>query len=181
MEHEYISIRRDRLLAASAMVTASLRPSFFMTLVVGTDAIASPSESTDKSDAGDATETASHSSFALTFEQASELQSKIDADTWAVIKTAAENVTDGRAIIKWSEIKALTGVTSWTKFAQGRLGGLHRSLRKIAGAPSDAILLWECDEGWIPDGSGDYLEGSLAIDGPAVETLRLLCGLPAGI
>jgi hypothetical protein len=60
--------------------------------------------------------------------------------------------------------------------AKGRMGGLHRSLRKIVGVPKNAVLLW-AGEVWVEDGKGDYSAGTIAIDGPAVRTLRAVCGL----
>jgi hypothetical protein len=59
---------------------------------------------------------------------------------------------------------------------KGRMGGLHRSLRKIVGVPKNAVLLWE-GEAWVEDGKDDYSAGTIAIDGPAVRTLRAVCGL----
>jgi hypothetical protein len=177
MEHETLTIRRDRLLAASALVPADRRAVFWATLVVGPEGIAldaseSPSSSTELVD----DDAAGPTSFPLTTDQARELKQKVDEATWAVIKATVSNAKDDVGTIEWSEIKRLTGVSNWAQFAKGRMGGLHRSLRKIAGVPKHAVLLWE-GEGWVEDGMGDYSTGTVGIDGPAIHTLRTVCGI----
>ena len=65
--------------------------------------------------------------------------------------------------------------SNWVQFARGRLGGLHRSLSSIIGQPK-STLIWE-GEGWFEDEEGDYSSGTLAIDGPAVRSLRIALGI----
>lgn len=108
-------------------------------------------------------------------EQARELIQKVDKATVEVIRQALVNEKDGVAVIDWSVAKNITGVTNWTQFARGRLGGLHRSLSSIVGQPKSA-LIWE-GEGWVEDEEGDYSSGTLAIDGPAVRSLKIALGL----
>jgi len=171
---ELVQIRRDYLLAGSALVPPHQRATFFALLLVGPDGLVP--------DVADTTALATNSdlgsprSFPLNADQARELKNKIDPATWALIEAAVGNLKNGVATIEWSEAKRLTGATHWGPFAQGRMGGLHRSLRGLVGVPKDAVLLWG-GEGWNPDGEGDYLSGTLAIDGPAVQTLRAVCGL----
>ncbi len=172
MDFEFLTIRHDRLLAASALVPIDQRAIFFSTLLVGPNALAEfETKADDLTD-----DTDSPISFALSVEQARELKGKVDRDTWAVVKAIVTEPQDDVGTIDWSEVKLLTGVTNWAQFAKGRMGGLHRSLHKIAGVPKNAVLLWE-GEGWVEDGKGDYLSGTIGIDGPAVRTLRIVCGI----
>lgn len=108
-------------------------------------------------------------------EQARELIQKVDKATVEVIRQALMNEKDGVAVIDWSIAKEITGVENWVQFARGRLGGLHRSLSSIVGQPKSA-LIWE-GEGWVEDDEGDYSSGTLAIDGPAVRSLKIALGL----
>ena len=170
MENEFVSIRRDRLLAGSAFVPTEQRNAFFTTLFVGSDGVANIPNLEVEDDADAPT------SFPLRADQGRELRKKIDEATWEVVKTIVSNAKDDVGTIEWSEIKKLTGVANWAQFAKGRMGGLHRSLHKITGVPKDAVLLWE-GEGWVEDGRGDYSTGTVGIDGPAVRTLRSVCGL----
>jgi hypothetical protein len=174
VEHEFFSIRRDRLLAGSALVPADQRAAFFAILFVGSDGLSRDTADTTAHVIDDDSE--SPASFPLSIDQARDLKDKIDEATWAVVKVAVANAKDDVGMIEWSEVKRLTGVTNWNQFAKGRMGGLHRSLRKITGVPKDAVLLWE-GEGWVEDGKGDYSTGTVGIDGPAVRTLRAMCGL----
>ena len=167
-DSEPISVRRDHLLAASALVPEERRAAFFATILVGPEAVSQVSRPSDPSD--------DVSSFPLTLEQARELKAKLDDKTWAVIRSIAGNVADDVGTIDWSEVKRITGVGNWSAFAKGRMAGVHRSLRKLPGVPTDAILLWE-GEGWVEDGKGDFSAGTIGIDGPAVRALRLACGL----
>jgi hypothetical protein len=111
------------------------------------------------------------SSTPITSEQARELIQKVDKATVEVIRQALLNEKDGVAVIDWSVAKKLTGVENWVQFARGRLGGLHRSLSSIIGQPR-STLIWE-GEGWVEDEEGDYSSGTLAIDGPAVRSLKI--------
>jgi hypothetical protein len=172
MEQEFFSVRRDRLLAASNMVSVEQRAVFFAMVFVGSDGLSD--EVVIAPSNGDDSDTPT--SFPLNVEQARELKSKIDDTTWAVLKAAVSGAKDDVGTIEWSEIKRLTGVSNWAQFAKGRMGGLHRSLRKIAGVPKNAVLLWE-GEGWVEDGKGDFSTGTVGIDGPAVHVLRAVCGL----
>lgn len=174
MEHEFLSIRRDRLLAGSALIPADHRAAFFATLLVGVDGLSLAIPDAKIAPAID--DANSSTSFALSIDQARELKSKIDEATWAVIKAAVAHPTNDVGTVEWSEVKRLTGVTNWAQFAKGRMGGLHRSLRNIAGVPKDAVLFWE-GEGWVEDGQGDFSTGIVGIDGPAIRTLRMVCGL----
>lgn len=116
-------------------------------------------------------------SYALTLDQARTLVRRQDALTREMLRHAVMNERDGVAIIDWSDVKRITGVTNWSQFARGRLGGIHRSLATIPGVPSKARLLWE-GEGWVEDGQGDFAAGTLAIDGPAVQALKTVLNLP---
>lgn len=111
----------------------------------------------------------------ITSEQARELIQKVDKATVEVIRQALMNEKDGVAIIDWSVAKKITGVKNWVQFARGRLGGLHRSLSSIIGQPK-STLIWE-GEGWVEDEQGDYSSGTLAIDGPAVRSLKAALGI----
>lgn len=175
MENEYLSIRRDRLLAGSALVPADQRALFFARLLVGLDGVSLEAADTVGTTVVGDDYSDTSTSFPLSAEQARELRDKVDDGTWEVVKAAVANPTDGVGTVEWSEIKRLTGVTNWAQFAKGRMGGLHRSLRKIAGVPPRAVLLWEGD-GWVEDGKGDYSTGTVGIDGPAVRILRAVCG-----
>lgn len=177
MDHEFVSIRRDRLLAGLALIPPEHRTTFLAMLFVGLDGLSyvgfnrlSPETDNDLE---------KPTSFPIDIDQARELKSKIDESTWAVIQKIISNSKDDVGTIEWSEVKQTTGVKNWAQFAKGRMGGLHRSLRKIAGVPKSAVLIWE-GEGWVEDGEGDYSTGTIGIDGPAVRTLRTLCELNAG-
>jgi hypothetical protein len=178
VEHEFISVRRDRLLAGSALISAEQRATFFATLFVGLDGLSHAAADTNSAITFD-DDLEKPTSFALSIDQARELKSKIDEATWTVVKATVANSKDDVGTIEWSEVKRMTGVTNWPQFAKGRMGGLHRSLRKIGGVPKDAVLFWE-GEVWVEDGQGDYSAGTIGIDGPAVRTLRTLCGLNDG-
>lgn len=108
------------------------------------------------------------------------MRSKIDDGTWALIKEAVSNAKDDVATVDWSDAKRITGVANWAQFAKGRLAGLHRSLRKLDGVPSGAVLMWWDEDSWTEDGKGDYSHGLLGIDGPAVRSLQVVCGIKAG-
>lgn len=178
MDHEYLSIRRDRLLAGSALIPADQRAAFLAILFVGPDGL-SPGAANDTIALTIEDDSESPTSFNLSIDQARELKSKIDEATWIVVKKIVANAKDDVGTIEWSEVKQLTGVTNWAQFAKGRMGGLHRSLRKVTGVPKGAVLLWE-GEGWVEDGKGDYSAGTIGIDGPAVHTLRTVCGISGG-
>lgn len=177
VQSETFLVQRDRLLAASALVPADRRASFFTTLLMGADVLDPDPDGEIEIVNGDAFEDVQ--SFALNASQARELKGKVDNATWAVIRAIVANSKAGVGTIDWSEVKRLTGVSNWAQFAKGRMGGLHRSLRKIAGVPGDAVLLWE-GEGWVEDLEGDYSAGTIGIDGPAVRVLRAISGLPEG-
>lgn len=158
-----ITIAHSNLVAAAAFVPAAERLRFFATLLVGSEVL-----HMDQLDSAiDETET---TSFAISVEQGRQLKSKLDEGTWEVLTTMVANAQDDVGTIGWADVKRITGVKNWNVFAKGRLGGLHRSLRKIAGDPN-ALLVWE-GEGWVEDGEGDYSAGSLCIDGPAVRVIR---------
>jgi len=164
MESQVLEIRHDYLLAASSLVPAAQRNTFFAILLMGPEAISEESHVPGINDA---------TSFPLNDEQARELKEKIDEATWELIIAIASNAKDGVGVIDWSEVKRITGVTSWAQFAKGRMGGVHRSLRKIAGVPDGAVLFWEGD-GWVEDGKGDYIAGTVGIDGPAIQSFQKL-------
>lgn len=174
MEYEIFSIRRDRLIAGSALVPADQRAAFFAKLFVGFDGV-SPEVADTGIPSALSDDSEGPTSFPLSADQARELKNKIDEATWAVVEAVVINAKDDVGTLEWSEVKRLTGVTNWAQFAKGRMGGLHRSLRKIAGVPKSAVLLWE-GKGWVEDGKGDYYTGTIGIDGPAVRTLRAVSG-----
>lgn len=164
MDNQILEIRHDYLLAASALVPTAQRNTFFAILLMGPVAI---NEEIRVPEMDGAT------SFPLNDEQARELKEKIDQATWELIMAIANNAKDGVGVIDWSEVKRITGVTSWAQFAKGRMGGVHRSLRKMEGIPDGAVLFWEGD-GWVEDGKGDYIAGTVGIDGPAIQSLQKL-------
>lgn len=176
MDVETFTVRRDRLLAATALVPEAQRAVFLATLFVGTEGTAhrpQVQQSAAEQEKADASE--GPTSFPLSLEQARELRGKVDEATWSVLKAMVANARDDVGTIEWPEVKRITGVANWVQFAKGRMGGLHRSLRSIAGVPRNAVLIWE-GEGWIEDGKGDYSTGTVAIDGPSVRTLRAIFG-----
>jgi len=170
---EFLSVRHDRLLAAAAMLPPAVRPKFFTTLFMGLDALGLDGHPDDGGVDYAAPEEvgAKPKSYPLTVAQAQELKEKVDAATWDMIAAAVANVDgEGLAKLAWSDVMELTGVAGWEQFAKGRMGGLHRSLKKITGAPDKTILLFE-------HGFTNGETGFVAIDGPAVVSLRTVCGI----
>ena len=169
MEHETHTIRHDRLIACSSFVPLDQRAAFFTMLFLGPEALPEEDVSTPFDPEGP-------KSFPLTIEQAAKLKEKIDKDTWEVLVVTVTDPRDGVGTIDWVKVKEITGVTNWSQFARGRLGGLNRALQKIEGVPRRVQLLWE-DEGWVEDGKGDFLSGTMVIDGPAVAAIRAVARL----
>lgn len=175
-----IPISHANLLDSAAYVPLVDRTKFLATLLVGTQGLAAimgevtPPAAIDQD---------APRSFPLTVSQARALKTKLDAATWAVIKEAVSNVENNVGRVDWMKVKELTGVADWTAFAKGRLGGLHRALRGIGGvtavAPKATLFWWDNDDDWVEDDQGDYSEGTLRIDGPALTVLRSVIGVAA--
>lgn len=169
-----LTVSRNEFAAALKELPADLRARFLERL--HGLASASPSAAVTQAEAGEAAETPT--SYPLTIEQARDLTSKIDSAMVDVLKAAVSNLVNGVAVIKFSDVKACTGVDSWPKFARGYLAGLHRSLRTIVGDRDAKLLFWDdYDNSWLKNEFDDWIEGNLMIDGPVVDTLRGLFGL----
>ena len=153
-----VSVSRAALAAAIKFVPAEDRGEFALTLL-------------GLNEVEDETPEEYHRSYQLTPEEARQLIAKVDKGTSDMLRFALQNVKDDVAIIDWSDIKRITGVTNWAQFAKGRLGGMHRSLSGIVGKPRVKLLIEE--DGWESDGKGDFASGTMSIDGPAVQALQL--------
>ena len=114
-------------------------------------------------------------SFPLTLEQARQLIAKVDKLTAEVLKAAVADAKDDVGVVDWSTIKRITGVTNWSHFARGRLGGLNRSLASVTNVKGSRLL--NEDAGWVEDGQGDYSAGTMSVDGPAVRALQVALGV----
>jgi hypothetical protein len=169
---DHVLIPRTHLVSAFALIPAAIRQTVAAQILLGSEFDFESHGSSSESDWNDA----EPSSYPLTARQLRELKSKLDAKTFTVIRTVAEDVTDGVGRIAWSEVKRLTGVPNWTTFAKGRLGGLHRALRGVEGVTGKAVLFWWNDDEWEEDGQGDWETGFLYIDGPALQSLRSVIG-----
>ena len=162
IDASFVSVSRSALASAIELVPFEKRGEFALKLL-GLDApFVEPAVEEDF-----------HRSHPITTEVAHQLMQKIDPATKEVLKIALMNVKDGVAVVNWDDIKRTTGVTHWSQFAKGKLGGLHRSLSGLT--QPRAKLLIEAD-GWVEDGKGDYLAGSMFIDGPAVQSLQAVLG-----
>lgn len=153
-----VSVSRTALAAAIKFVPVEDRGEFALTLLGLNEVEAEQTEGY-------------YRSYPVAPEEAQQLVSKVDKDTNEVLRFALQNVKDGVAVIDWSDIKRITGVTNWAQFAKGRLGGMHRSLSGIVNKPRVKLLIEE--EGWTEDGKGDFTSGTMSIDGPAVQSLQL--------
>lgn len=153
-----VSVSREALATAIKFVPAEDRGNFALTLLGLSEVEVEALEEFSRS-------------YPLTPDEAQQLVSKVDEGTGDMLRFALQNVKDGVAVINWSDIKRITGVTTWAQFAKGRMGGLHRSLNKITGKTGAKLLIEE--PGWVEDDKGDYKSGTMSIDGPAVQALQL--------
>ena len=153
-----VSVSHEALVAAIKFVPVESRGDFALTLLGLNEVEPETAEEFSRS-------------YQLTPDEARQLILNIDKGTGDMLRFALQNVKDGVAVIDWSDIKRLTGVTNWAQFAKGRLGGMHRSLSNIVGKPRVKLLIEE--DGWESDGKGDFSSGTMSIDGPAVQALQL--------
>ncbi|KTR06897.1 hypothetical protein NS365_05535 [Aureimonas ureilytica] len=166
MSNEVITISRTDLMAALAFVPQAQRGEFALTLL----GLQEPKIGT----------TTVFGSYPLTVDQARLLKSKLDDKTNLLIRRMLIQEKDGRAEVRWPELKKILGEdTLKGPFARGRLGGLHRSLAKMEGVPSNSKLML-MGESWVenPSVPDDYLDGVLYIDGPAVDALKVAYDVP---
>jgi hypothetical protein len=116
-------------------------------------------------------------SYPMNFEEVHRFldrNNKRDPKIIEVLILALSNTIDGMAVAKWRDVRALYNGMTWGAFGRGPRSALHRSLRDIVHDPK-AVLLWEGPR-WTKDANGDWVDGELRIDGPAVETLRTALG-----
>lgn len=177
MTGDLVSIPLAHIIESARFVPCAQRPAFFATLLIGAKGCAGVAGIL--ADTGNPGIEAGPRSVSLTCVQVRKLKDRLDRATWDVIRAAVENLEDGVAVVDWQQVRKLTGATSWAAFAKGRLGGLNRALANIGGVPPRPVLLWRRDD-WVKGENGEYLSGTLALDGSAVLAIRSVAGLAPG-
>ena len=109
-----------------------------------------------------------YKSVGLSVEQMQQLLTKVDPKTVVFLKRIAEN----GGSITFAEMRQIFGIQDWTGFSSRFGKGLTKALRHMTGDAS-ATLIWWIDEEWAVD---DDPEGEVYLDGPALESLRVLVG-----